>query len=246
MLGSALKVKLADMSPIAFTVSPDITLGMRLLLVEDEPSLGSALLESLTAQGFQPTLAKSRFEAEEKVWQQPFDLMLLDVMLPEGDEAGFELAAGLREAGFRQPILFLTAREALPDRVKGLELGDDYLAKPFALAELVARLKALSRRGEVRPQVLKLSPDLELALERREVRYGASLVRLTAKEYQVLELLALNKGRIFTREEILERIWGPGFESDSNLIDVYIKNLRRRLFEGIIETVRGMGYRLGE
>lgn len=234
------------MSPKLFTTTPDVSLGMRLLVVEDEPSLGSTLKDSLAAQGFQTALARSRTEAEELIWQQPFDLLLFDVMLPEGEEAGFELAAGLREAGFRQPILFLTAREALPDRVKGLELGDDYLPKPFALAELVARLRALGRRGEIKPQVLQLSPHLSLALERREVRNHGELVRLTAKEYLVLELLALNKGRIFTREEILERIWGPGFEADSNLIDVYIKNLRKRLSEGIIETVRGMGYRLGE
>lgn len=234
------------MSPLALSKPGEVTSGMRLLVVEDEPSLGATLVESLSAQGFQPTLARSRSEAEEKVFVQPFDLLLLDVMLPEGDEAGFELAQGLRESGFRQPILFLTAREALPDRVKGLAVGDDYLAKPFALAELVARLKALNRRGEVKPSVLSLGHDLEIVLEKREVRLQGQLIRLTAKEYQVLELLALNQGRIFTREEILERIWGPGFESDSNLVDVYIKNLRKRIFDGIIETVRGMGYRLGE
>lgn len=219
---------------------------MRLLVVEDEPSLGQTLCESLAAQGFQPSLAASATEAEKMVWEKPFDLFLLDVMLPEGEEAGFELAESLREAGFRQPILFLTARERLPDRVRGLEVGDDYLPKPFALAELVARLRALARRGEVKPQVLRVGDGLEVALERREVRYRGILVRLTAKEYQVLELFALNSGRVFTREEVLERIWGPGFESDSNLIDVYIKNLRKRLYEGVIETVRGLGYRLGE
>lgn len=223
-----------------------LTSEMRLLIVEDEPSLGKTLAESLSDQGFETNLATSAQAAEEWVWNQPFDLMLLDVMLPEGEEAGFELAKGLRAAGFRQPILFLTAREALPDRVRGLEVGDDYLAKPFALAELVARLKALSRRGEIKPQILNLGDGLELALEKREVRYHNQLVRLTAKEYQMLELLALNKGRIFTREEILSSIWGPGFESDSNLVDVYIKNLRKRLHEKVIETVRGLGYRVGE
>ncbi|MBF6593088.1 MAG: response regulator transcription factor [Thermaceae bacterium] len=219
---------------------------MRLLVVEDEPSLGQTLSESLSAQGFQPHLVTSAKAAEKAVWENPFDLFLLDVMLPEGEEAGFELAQGLREAGFRQPILFLTAREALPDRVRGLEVGDDYLAKPFALAELVARLRALARRGEVKPQVVKVGESLEIALEKREVRHQGQLVRLTAKEFQVLELFALSPGRIFTREEVLERIWGPGFESDSNLIDVYIKNLRKRLYESVVETVRGLGYRLGE
>lgn len=225
---------------------PALNLGMRLLVVEDEPSLGQTLGESLSAQGFHLRLVASAKEAEKIVWEEPFDLFLLDVMLPEGEAAGFELAVGLREAGFRQPILFLTAREALPDRVRGLQVGDDYLAKPFALAELVARLKALSRRGEVKPQIAKVGESLEVALEKREVRLDGQLIRLTAKEYQVLELFTLSPGRVFTREEILERIWGPGFESDSNLIDVYIKNLRKRLWEGVIETVRGMGYRLGE
>jgi len=226
----------------AVTIASD----MRLLIVEDELSLGQTLLESLSVQGFQAHLSSSVKAAEEALWKEPFDLLLLDVMLPEGDEAGFELAHALREAGFRQPILFLTAREALPDRVRGLEVGDDYLPKPFALAELVARLKALGRRGEVRPKVLEIGKGLEIIPEKREVRYHGQLIRLTVKEYQVLELLALNKGRVFTREEILERIWGPGFESDSNLVDVYIKNLRKRLHEGVVETVRGLGYRLGE
>ncbi|WP_119276551.1 response regulator transcription factor [Calidithermus roseus] len=218
---------------------------MRLLIVEDEPSLGSTLVESLAAQGFEPYLVSSVTQAEAVIWEQSFDLILLDVMLPEGQEAGFELARALRESGFRQPILFLTARESVPDRVRGLEVGEDYLPKPFALAELVARLKALARRGEVKPQSIQLD-DLELVCETRQVRYRGQPVRLTAKEYQVLELFALSPGRVFTREEILERVWGPGYESDSNLIDVYVKNLRRKLYEGVIQTVRGMGYRMGD
>jgi len=218
---------------------------MRVLLVEDDPSLGQTLLESLAAQGFRLRLVTSAEAAWEALWQDAVDLIVLDVMLPEGEEAGFELARGLREAGFHQPILFLTARESLPDRVQGLEVGDDYLAKPFALAELVARLRALARRGEVRPTVVKAGP-LEVALEKREVRYQGQMIRLTSKEYQLLELFVLNPGRIFTREEVLERIWGPGFEFDSNLIDVYVKNLRKKLSENLIETVRGLGYRFAE
>lgn len=216
-----------------------------MLLVEDDPSLGQTLLESLAAQGFRLRLVTSAEAAWEALWQDAVDLIVLDVMLPEGEEAGFELARGLREAGFHQPILFLTARESLPDRVQGLEVGDDYLAKPFALAELVARLRALARRGEVRPTVVKAGP-LEVALEKREVRYQGQMIRLTSKEYQLLELFVLNPGRIFTREEVLERIWGPGFEFDSNLIDVYVKNLRKKLSENLIETVRGLGYRFAE
>lgn len=216
-----------------------------MLLVEDDPSLGQTLLESLAAQGFRLRLVTSAEAAWEALWQDAVDLIVLDVMLPEGEEAGFKLARGLREAGFHQPILFLTARESLPDRVQGLEVGDDYLAKPFALAELIARLRALARRGEVRPTVVKAGP-LEVALEKREVRYQGQMIRLTSKEYQLLELFVLNPGRIFTREEVLERIWGPGFEFDSNLIDVYVKNLRKKLSENLIETVRGLGYRFAE
>ncbi|MCS7069516.1 MAG: response regulator transcription factor [Meiothermus sp.] len=218
---------------------------LRLLMVEDDPTLGQSLLEALTQQHFKPIWARSRLEAEALLWQEPFDLFLLDVRLPEGEEAGFELAQSLRAAGFLQPILFLTAREALSDRVRGLSLGEDYLAKPFALPELVARLRALARRGEIRPQTLAHG-QLLLALERREVRYAGELVRLSAKEYQLLELFMIGPGRIYNREEILERIWGPGFESNSNLVEVYVKNLRRRIHNRVIETVRGLGYRLGE
>lgn len=215
---------------------------MRLLIVEDEVSIAQALAEGLKVNGFASTVTHSAEAAWETLWHAPFDLILLDVMLPEGDEAGFTFAHELREAGFRQPILFLTAREALPDRVRGLEFGDDYLAKPFALVELIARLKALYRRGEMRPRTAVWG-EVELLSETREVRCGGALLRLTAKEYEVLELFMLNPGRIFSRSEVLERVWGAGFDSPSNLIDVYIKNLRAKVSEGVIETVRGLGYR---
>lgn len=215
---------------------------MHLLIVEDETSLAETLRASLTAYGFEPTCAYSAEAAWEALWQHPFDLIVLDIMLPEGDEAGFRLAEQAREAGFRQPILFLTARETLPDRVRGLEFGDDYLAKPFELAELVARLKALYRRGEVRPRQIVWDEVVLLPGERQVRRYDAP-VRLTAKEYEVLELLMLNPGRVFSREDMLERIWGLEYEANSNLVDVYIKNLRAKLGDGLIETVRGVGYR---
>ncbi len=215
---------------------------MQLLIVEDEKSLADTLHDSLTAHGFKPICAYSADEAWETLWQHPFDLIILDVMLPEGEEAGFRLAEQIRDAGFRQPILFLTARETLPDRVRGLEFGDDYLAKPFELAELVARLKALYRRGEIRPRQIT-SGEVTLLPEERQVHRQEDLIRLTAKEYEVLELLMLNPGRVFSREDMLERIWGLEYKANSNLVDVYIKNLRAKLGEGLIETVRGMGYR---
>jgi DNA-binding response OmpR family regulator len=215
---------------------------MQLLIVEDNQALADTLHDSLRAYGFEPQCAYTATAAWEALWQQPFDLIVLDIMLPEGDDAGFRLAQQLREADFRQPILFLTAREALPDVVRGLQYGDDYLAKPFELTELVARLNALYRRGEVRPRQV-VWKDLVLLPEERQVRYQDALIRLTAKEYDVLELLLLNPGRVFSRADILERIWGLDYEANSNLVDVYIKNLRAKLAEHLIETVRGMGYR---
>lgn len=215
---------------------------MRLLIVEDEKNLAATLEMSLQARDFDTYVAPDARSAWEAAFSRPFDLVLLDVMLPEGEEAGFDWAREFRESGFRQPILFLTARESLPDRVRGLEFGDDYLAKPFALSELVARLKALHRRGEVRSRQVKWR-SLVLLVEERQVRRDDLPVRLTAKEYEVLELLMLNRGRVFTREEVLERIWGLGYETPSNLVDVYVKNLRRKLGDDLLETVRGVGYR---
>jgi DNA-binding response OmpR family regulator len=215
---------------------------MRLLIVEDEASIARALCEGLGAESFSSVVAPSAEAAWTLLWEQPFDLILLDVGLPEGEDAGYKLAQQLREATFRQPILFLTAREALPDRVRGLEFGDDFLSKPFALAEVVARLKALYRRGEMRPQSVNWN-EVVLLTETREVRVQGLLLRLTAKEYEVLELFMLNPGRVFSRDEVRERIWGIGFDASSNLIDVYVKNLRAKVASDLIETVRGLGYR---
>ena len=213
-----------------------------LLIVEDDPLIAQNLGEGLGATGFRPVVAHSAEAAWDALWKQPFDLVLLDVMLPEGDEAGFGLARDMREANFRQPILFLTARETLPDRIRGLEFGDDYLPKPFALAEVTARLKALYRRGEVRPRTVRWG-ELELRSEAREVRRGGTLLRLSAKQYEVLELFMLNPGRVFSRDEVLERIWGADFDANSNLVDIYVNYLRTKLDAKLIETVRGLGYR---
>lgn len=215
---------------------------MRLLIVEDEPLIAQNLQEGLGAHGFRPVMVHSTEAAWDVLWKQPFDLVLLDVMLPEGDEAGFQLAQEMREANFRQPILFLTARETLPDRIRGLEFGDDYLAKPFALTEVAARLKALYRRGEMRPRTVSWG-EIELHSEAREVRREGALLRLSGKQYEVLELFMLNPGRVFSRDEVLERVWGAGFDANSNLVDVYVKYLRDKLGAGVIETVRGLGYR---
>ena len=215
---------------------------MRVLIVEDDVDLAATLRESLQADGFDVMLAFERDAAWEVAWREPFDVAVLDVMLPGDDEAGFGLAADLREAGFRQPILFLTARDTVPDRVRGLGLGDDYLPKPFALDELVARLRALYRRGDVRAEVFTWR-DVEVSPRDRLVRRGGSVVKLTSKEFEVLALLMQQPGRVFTRADILERVWGLGFEHSSNVVDVYVSNLRSKLGDEVVETVRGVGYR---
>lgn len=215
---------------------------MRLLLVEDDPAVAESLLAALTAQGLEARHAASAAAAWEALWREPFDLIVLDVMLPEGADAGFEWAAAIREADFRQPVIFLTARDALDDRLRGLEHGDDYLMKPFAVSELVARVYALARRGELRSKVV-VWRDVRFDVARRTVDLAESPVRLTAKEYEVLELFMTNPRRLFRREDVLDRVWGAGFETPSNLVDVYVKNLRRKLGDDIIETERGLGYR---
>jgi DNA-binding response OmpR family regulator len=215
---------------------------MRVLLVEDDVSLAATLRESLEAQGVTVLLAHDRATAWEAAWRDAFDVAALDVMLPDDDDGGFHLARDLREAGFRQPILFLSARDAVPDRVRGLDVGDDYLPKPFALDELLARLKALTRRGEVRASVLRWR-DVELWPTERLVKRAGAIVRLTNKEFEVLTLLLQHPGRVFTRAEMLDRVWGLGFETDSNVLDVYVSNLRAKLGDELVETVRGVGYR---
>jgi DNA-binding response OmpR family regulator len=215
---------------------------MRVLLVEDDVALTTTLRESLQAQGYGVVLAGDREEAWQLAWREPFDIAVLDVMLPSSEEAGFLLGGDLREAGFRQPILFLSARDAVPDRVRGLGMGDDYLPKPFALDELLARLKALYRRGEGRSTVARWR-DVELHVMEQLVKRGGAPVKLTTKEFEVLALLMQNPGRVFTRAEILERIWGLAFESSSNVLDVYVSNLRGKLGDEVVETVRGVGYR---
>ncbi|MCS6786821.1 MAG: heavy metal response regulator transcription factor [Thiobacillaceae bacterium] len=219
---------------------------MKLLLVEDEPKTGDYLKQGLTEAGFVVDLARDGWEGWELARTLPYDLIILDVMLPGLD--GWQLLAGLRRTGVNTPVLFLTARDQVDDRVRGLELGaDDYLIKPFAFAELLARVRTLLRRSRaaLEPTLLKVA-DLELDLRRRRAMRAGRRIDLTAKEFALLELLMRHTGEVLTRAYIASQVWDMNFDSDSNVIDVAVRRLRAKVDEGysarLIHTVRGMGY----
>ncbi len=222
--------------------------GMKILIVEDEQKIGDYLRQGLGEAGFVVDLARNGLDGHHLAMTGEYDLIILDVMLPDVD--GWKILEGLRAAGNRTPVLFLTARDAVEDRVRGLELGaDDYLVKPFAFAELLARVRTLLRRREREPveSVLRVA-DLELdPLKRRVSRAGRS-IRLTAREYALLELLLRRRGEVLPRSLIASQVWDMNFDSDTNVIDVAIRRLRAKIdddFEPkLIQTVRGMGYML--
>ena len=217
---------------------------MRVLITEDDTTIRNSLAKSLTDQNYAVDQACNASEARGLLENYVFDALIMDVRLPEGGSAGFELIAQLRETGFSSPVLFLTARDSLADRVVGLDAGgDDYLVKPFALEELHARLRALLRRARpTQTNVLELG-DFKLDWQARLVTIASKSIHLTAKEFGILEVLASSPGRVFSREEIADRVWGSNFEAETNVVDVYIKNLRRKLGTWVVETVVGMGYR---
>jgi two-component system OmpR family response regulator len=213
---------------------------VRVLVVEDEADLARAVRRALEEQGFSvdtaPDGESGLFNAES--WE--YDAIVLDLMLPRLD--GWTVLRRLR-AGKKTPVLILTARDAVPDRVRGLNDGaDDYLTKPFAVDELVARVRALIRRGAAHPSPLLSVGDLEINTASRTVTRGGRPVELTAKEYALLELLALNRGRLVTRTAIYDHIYDETDDSLSNVVDVYVSNLRRKLGKDVITTRRGQGY----
>jgi len=219
---------------------------LKILIVEDEPKTGDYLKQGLGEAGLIVDLARDGWEGLELARSGPYDLLILDVMLPGLD--GWQVLAGLRRAGVETPVLFLTARDQVEDRVKGLELGaDDYLVKPFAFAELLARVRTLLRRGRsgLEPTVLKVA-DLELDLLRRRVSRGGDRIDLTAKEFALLELFMRRAGEVLPRSLIASQVWDMNFDSDTNVIDVAVRRLRGKVDEGhapkLIHTVRGMGY----
>ncbi len=220
---------------------------MRLLLVEDDPHLASLIVEGLSDDGFIVEHSGSATQAESIVLLQPFDLLILDVMLPEGNNAGFVLAKTLRENQDTTPILFLTARSDMDSRLEGFEGGgDDYLAKPFDFRELRARIHALIRRssGGASNQ-LQLPLGYTLHLSAHELSKADEVISLTPREYTLLECFALHSERAYTRDELIERVWPEESDVDTKVVDVFVSTVRRKLGEDIIETVRGVGYRLG-
>ena len=221
---------------------------MRILLAEDDKRLRESLARVLTFEGYDVSFAEDGSEALAAAGTKPFDAIVLDVMMPNVD--GLTACRRLREGGDRTPVLMLTARHEVNDRVAGLDAGaDDYLVKPYALDELLARLRALLRRtsvtGDDDGAALVLA-DLRLDPLRRQAFRGTRLLDLTKTEFDLLELLVHNAGIVLTRDQIYERIWGYDFETSSKSLDVYISYLRRKTEEAgesrLIQTVRGVGY----
>jgi two-component system response regulator MprA len=222
----------------------------RILVVEDEARIASLISRGLRLEGYQVEVAPNGETALDKAFGNPPDLIVLDVMLPDID--GLEVCRQLRIAGADEPVLMLTAKDAIPDRVAGLDAGaDDYLVKPFAFDELLARIRALLRR--VAPSEVNAPlqfADLELDPATRRARRGEREIELTAKEYDVLELFMRHPRQVLTRDIIYDRIWGYDFGGESNIIEVYVRYLRAKLEAGgeprLIHTIRGVGYVLRE
>lgn len=217
---------------------------MRVLLVEDEQDLARALLALLAHERYQAEWAASVEQAYAKLAEAEPDLLVLDVMLPEGEDAGFKLAQDLRHSGYPKPILFLTARDTLEDRVHGLDLGgDDYLTKPFEVPEFMARVRALLRReGQTKQSALERGP-LRLDFAARRVIWGGQEAVLTEKEFALLEVLAHSPERVFTVNELLDRVF-PEASSGHHALRMYVSRVREKLAPEAIVTVPG-GYRLG-
>jgi len=219
---------------------------MRILVVEDEPKLAAALDEGLREAQYTVDVAADGEEALDFVRTSTYDAMVLDIQLPRMD--GLEVCRRVRQHGSLTPILLLTARDTLEDKVAGLDRGaDDYLTKPFELAELLARLRALLRRNGGQKDGLLRVADLVLDPASQVVHRAERPIELTTREYKILETLLRRPGWVVTRDTIIESVWGFEFPDSSNLIEVYVGRLRRKLGEpALIQTVRGSGYRLQE
>ncbi|HEX2600882.1 MAG TPA: response regulator transcription factor [Gemmatimonadaceae bacterium] len=222
---------------------------MRVLLVEDDPRLASIIKTGFAENGVQVVTVATYAEGKAKATLGSFDVILLDVMLPGG--SGFDLCQELRAAQVATPILMLTARDTVDDRVTGLNVGaDDYLTKPFAFRELTARVRALARRrGAPLPETLKVS-DLEVELDAQRVRRAGKPIELTAKEFSLLEFFVLHHGQVVDRAAITAHVWDENHDPFTNVLEVLVRRLRRKIDDEfpvkLIQTVRGAGYRFGD
>jgi two-component system copper resistance phosphate regulon response regulator CusR len=222
---------------------------VRVLIVEDERKTATYLQKGLSESGFIVDLAADGDDGVHQALTQEYEVIILDVMLPGQD--GWSVLGAIRKAGKQTPVLFLTARDAVPDRVKGLELGaDDYLVKPFAFSELLARVRSILRRGPARQPELFRTADLELDFIRHRATRAGERLELTPKEFALLSLLARRQGEVLSRTLIAEQVWDMHFDSDTNVVDVAVRRLRRKVDDPfqrkLIHTVRGLGYVLEE
>lgn len=223
---------------------------MRILIVEDEQKIGAYLRQGLTEAGFLVDLARDGLDGQHLAMTEDYDLMILDIMLP--GISGLQILKSLREARQGVPVLFLTARDSVEDRVEGLEAGaDDYLVKPFAFTELLARVRNLLRRGPgVSEETILRIADVELDLIRHRASRSGKKISLTAKEFSLLELLMRRKGEALPRSLIASQVWDMNFSSDTNVIDVAVRRLRNKIDSDydkkLIQTVRGMGYMIDD
>lgn len=222
---------------------------MKVLLVEDELSLGNYIKKGLSEAGFVVEHHTTGLDGYHALMSENFDVVIMDVMLP--DVSGFELVSNYRAAGYQTPVLFLTAKDELSDRIKGFEIGgDDYLTKPFAFAELLVRIKSLLRRAnqtDYKSTLMQIA-NLTMDIAKRTVHRDDQLIKLTAKEFALLQFMLEHQGEVLPRSVIASQVWDMNFDSDTNVIDVAIRRLRLKVDDDydikLIHTVRGMGYRL--
>ncbi len=216
---------------------------MRILLAEDDTLLGDGLRAGLRLAGFQVDWVRDGLAAERELRAQPYAAAVLDLGLPLMD--GLDVLASVRRAGVTLPVLVLTARDAVPDRIKGLDTGaDDYVVKPVDLDELAARLRALVRRAHGQPQEVLQVQDVQLDPAARTVQRAGQPVALSTREFDLLQALVLNAGRVLSREQLEQHLYSWGQEVDSNAVEVHIHHLRKKLGAALIQTVRGVGYLL--
>ncbi len=220
---------------------------MKILIVEDQRRLGQFLKKGLAEQTYTATWVRTCHEARDALCETNYDLIILDLGLPDGD--GLTLLQEWRRGGFNEPVLILSARDSVQDRIKGLDIGaDDYLPKPFSLEELLARVRSLLRRQSSAKETVLEHNDIRMDLLARTVSRQGTPVELTSREFALLEVFLQNPGRILTRTLISEKIWESHYDVDTNLLDVYMSKLRNKLEPGpdkpLFKTVRGVGYQL--